>query len=59
MDRKQIKQRQKEIRRQIQNLIDATPQWSHLSDDAPEVQYARKLQKEIERLGKMRPYREP
>ncbi|OTO05374.1 hypothetical protein [Enterococcus sp. 5B3_DIV0040] len=57
MDRKQIKQRQKEIRTQIQNLIDSTPNWSRLPDDAPEVEYARKLQKEVERLGKMRPYR--
>ncbi|MGM0209383.1 hypothetical protein IGI96_003910 [Enterococcus sp. DIV0421] len=58
MNRKQIKQRQKELRQQIQNLIDSTPQWVHLSDDAPEIRYARELQKEIERLGKLRLYRE-
>lgn len=58
MDRKEIKHRQKELRQQILNVIDSTPHWSHLPNDAPEVQYARELQKEIERLGKMRPYRE-
>ena len=58
MDRKQIKQRQKELRRQINNLIDSTPDWSHLSENAPEIQYAKRLQKEIDRLGKTRPYRD-
>lgn len=59
MDRKQIKRQQKELRRHIQNLIDSTPQWARLPNNAPEVRYVRKLQKEIERLGKMRPYKEP
>ncbi|OOG27578.1 hypothetical protein BZK37_03465 [Enterococcus casseliflavus] len=58
MDRKEIKARQKELRSQIIAIIETTPNWCRLPDDAPEIQQVRNLQKKITELGKMRPYRE-
>lgn len=58
MDRKEIKARQKKLRSQIITIIETTPNWCRLPDDAPEIQQVRELQKKITELGKMRPYRE-
>ena len=58
MNRKNIKARQKELRLQISTIIDTTPNWCRLPNDAPEVRHVQELQKKISELGKMRPYRE-
>lgn len=58
MERKEIKARQKKLRSQIITIIDTTPNWCRLPDDAPEIQQVRELQKKINELGKMRQYKE-
>ncbi|OTO01286.1 hypothetical protein [Enterococcus sp. 5B3_DIV0040] len=58
MDRKEIKAYQKELRSKIITIIDTTPNWCRLPDDAPEIRQVRELQRQITELGKMCPYRE-
>ncbi|MGM0209265.1 hypothetical protein IGI96_003789 [Enterococcus sp. DIV0421] len=58
MDRKEIKALQKELRSQIIAIIEITPTWCRLPDDAPEIHQVRNLQKKINKLDKMHPYKE-
>lgn len=57
MDRKEVKTQQKKLRTQMITIIEATPGWYRLPEDAPEVQQVRELQRKITQLEKMRPPR--
>lgn len=57
MDRKEVKARQKKLRIQMLTIIEATPGWYRLPEDAPEIREVRELQRKITELEKMRPPR--
>lgn len=52
MDKKVIKEQKKLLRRKILEIMERTPNFRNLPDDAPEVRQVRELGKEIEKLGK-------
>lgn len=52
MDKKVIKERKKILRRKILEIMEGTPNFKNLPDDAPEVRQVRQLEKALESLGK-------
>lgn len=52
MDKKVIKEQKKLLRRKILEIMEGTPNFRNLPDDAPEVRQVRELGKVLESLGK-------
>lgn len=55
MDKEVIKERKKFLRRKILEIMEGTPNFRNLPDDAPEVRKVREVEKALESLGKQYP----
>lgn len=51
MDKKLTKEHKKLLRRKILEVMERTPNFKNLPDDAPEVRKVRQLGKELDSLG--------